>query len=103
MSTLATSAKTNHVSHGRRLPSPAALQTLKTARTSADLGAAIAALAPKVCALYGTDSAQYEQAFDDLHYLRMFKMAAEYRAARGLAPNAATPYDEPDVVALIAA
>lgn len=39
-------------------------------------------------------SPEYEKVFDELHIMNMIFMAQNYRKARGLSPDAKTPYDK---------
>lgn len=41
---------------------------------------------------HGVGSSEYEEAFDELHDMRMDAMAEGYRHERGLPPGAKTPY-----------
>lgn len=43
-------------------------------------------------AIHGFHSKEYQQSFDELHDLNMVFMAANFRASRGLPPDAKTPY-----------
>lgn len=47
---------------------------------------------------YGVGHPNYEQPFDDLHFLRMWSMASKYRMERGLHQTAGTPYDDKDLL-----
>lgn len=43
-------------------------------------------------AVYGFNSQEYQQGFDELHDMQMQFMADNFRKERGLPPNAKTPY-----------
>jgi len=43
-------------------------------------------------AVYGVQSKEYQQSFDNLHNMNMTFMADRYRKEWGLPPNAKTPY-----------
>lgn len=46
----------------------------------------------KVYSEHGFHSSQYQNGFDELHNLRMRRMAEKYRLERGLPPGSKTPY-----------
>lgn len=84
-----------------RKPSIETLLALLVAKQGADLDLLIVRLRSQTCeayAQYGVGAEPYEQAFDDLHWCRMLRMALDFRVARGLPPDARTPFDDDDLV-----
>lgn len=87
----------------RNAPSRAVFDVLRSVTTTGNLEDAIARLRVTVNANYaghGVGSVQYEQSFDDLHYLNMANMRANFLASRGMPPDGKTPYDEPELLGL---
>lgn len=83
-------------SRERLKPTVSTLQALVVARRGVDLDPLMLRLRKQTCEAYvqyGVGSQQYEQSFDDLHWCRIARMAMDVRAARGLPPDARTPYD----------
>jgi len=76
------------------------LEALLLVKRGSDLDELIGRLEKQTCEAfvqYGVGAREYEQPFDDLHWCRLVRMALDFRAARGLPPDAATPYDDADL------